>query len=247
MPSPEELRKDDRLTRQVLSFCEDIFLEMYRALARHLKQKFNLPLMHYPLSNTSSSSHMQPSYISPDSCLAMMRKVEELDVLNLQLHPPLSSNPYAFKFEAEFMQANCGDMPCIADTHFYHEMNAGRLPDMTPKRALDWILSTITPYGISFFCYGFMSDRRPVWTDAFKPEAPVFNTYVEPHTIAARREKCLLGMDIVEQIKPFIDAPDRNSSLSIALSPIVFPSAWNLFRIHPVRTFCCCRANWNTV
>ena len=159
LPTPEEISSDEETEKKVIKFFEDAFIAMYEKLAKHLKKKYGLPLMHYPVDKISSNSFFQPTYVSTNDNLTLMAKIKELDMLNLQLHPPLNPNPYFFKFEAEFLMANSCGRNCMADTHFYHEFGAGRLPDTTPKRIVDNILSTLTPYGISFFCYGFMAEK----------------------------------------------------------------------------------------
>ncbi len=204
MPSPDEVCADKALERQVFAFLEERFLKMYRTLAKHIKQKYGLPLMHYPLDLISTDSFAHPEDIHQARSIAVMNRVEELDLLNLQLHPPLYPNPYFFKLETEYLMANAGDTPCMADTHFYHEMAAGRVPDMTPKRVVDSILSTVTPNGISFFCYGFMAEQLPPWKKELNPGAPVYRAYSEPHTLAARREMCVKAMGYVEQLRDWL-------------------------------------------
>ena len=85
----------------------------------------------------------------------IMNKAKEIDLLNLQLHPPLGNQPRQFKMELELLES-ITDKAFVSDMHFYHENNAGKLPDLAPKRSADWILSTLSPYGTSFFCYGFI-------------------------------------------------------------------------------------------
>ena len=222
MPSPAEIHSDRALERKVMGFMEERFLNMYRRLAKHLKQKYSLPLMHYPIDVVSSNSFFQPTSALSQGNIALMAKVEELDMLNLQLHPPLNPNPYFFKLEAEYLMGNVGDMPCMADTHFYHEYNAGRLLDTTPKRTVDNILSTLTPYGISFFCYGFMRDELPLWKKELNPGAPVYKVYQEPNTQKARREMSLKAMQYVEQLRPMMEETHHVSDVAL-----YFPESLN--------------------
>ena len=205
LPAPEVIAADKELEDKVFRFLEKTFLKMYTELADYLKEKYNLPLMHYPLDKISEDSFFQPAAVLPCDNIDVMTKVESLDVLNMQIHPPLNPNPYFFKMETEFLMANCGDKPCMADTHFYHELGAGRLPDTTPKRIVDSILSTVTPYGISFFCYGFMAEKLPLWKDGIKPGTPVYRVYDHPQTVAARREMALKAMDFVEILRPLME------------------------------------------
>ncbi len=215
MPTPDEMYASKEVENRVMSFLEDQFITMYRALASHIKEKYGLPLMHYPIDVISSSSFMQPECIRPGHNISVMTRAKELDLLNLQLHPPLFPNPYFFKLETEFLMANSPDIPCVSDTHFYHEMAAGRVPDMTPKRTVDSILSTITPYGVSFFCYGFMAEELPMWKKELNPGAPVYNAYNEKHTIAARREMCLKAMDYLEKLRHLIENTRHNADCAI--------------------------------
>lgn len=222
MPSPEEMIGSTVLHHQVYRFLEGCFLEMYRTLARHVKQKYGLPLMHYPLDQISSDSFCQESYVCPSRNITVMTQAKELDLLNMQLHPPLYPNPYFFKLETEYLMANAGEIPCMADTHFYHEGAAGRVPDMTPKRVVDNILGTLTPYGISFFCYGFMAEELPLWKKELNPGAPVYRAYSEPHTQKARRQMCLRSMDFVEQLRPFLEGTHQTADCAI-----YFPETMN--------------------
>ena len=173
MPSSEMMVADKRVEQQVFKFLESCFLDMYCKLAKYIKQKHNLKLMHYPLGKISSDSYFQPAGVLPGGNITVMNQVKELDMLNLQIHPPLNSDPYFFKMETEFLMGNAAGKPCMADTHFYHECGAGRLPDTTPKRIVDHIMSTLTPYGISFFCYGFMAEKLPLWKKELNIGAPV--------------------------------------------------------------------------
>ena len=215
MPAESEIRTDKALEEKVMGFMEELFLTMYRRLAGYLKQKYGLPLMHYPLDVVSANSFFQPASACSQGNISLMARVEELDMLNLQLHPPLNSDPYFFKLETEYLMGNVGDMPCMTDTHFYHEFNAGRLLDTTPKRTVDSILSTLTPYGISFFCYGFMRDELPLWKKALNPGAPVFQVYQEPNTQKARREMALKAMGFVDQLRPMMEGTRHRSDVAI--------------------------------
>lgn len=215
MPSPVDIYADKALEQRVLSFMEDRFLNMYTLLAKYLKQKYNLPLMHYPLDVVSANSFFQPTEALSQGNISVMAKVKELDMLNLQLHPPLNPNPYFFKLETEYLMGNAGDTPCMADTHFYHEFNAGRLLDTTPKRTVDNILSTLTPYGVSFFCYGFMREELPLWKKELNPGASVYKVYQEPNTLKARREMSLRAMKYVEQLRPLMDSTRHGSDVAI--------------------------------
>ena len=205
MPPPDEIAADRTLEKQVFHFLEDCFLEMYRKLARHLKQKHNLPLMHYPPSKISAVSHAQPTFIFQARNLTIMNKVKELDLLNLQVHPPLSGNIYHFKLEVEILQALCGDLPNVADTHFYHEACCGKLPDATPKRYIDYVLSTLTPFGISFFCYGFFAPQLPAWKKELNPGAKVFNGYAAPDIVQRRRNSTVQALDYVKILRPHLE------------------------------------------
>lgn len=204
LPSPEAMGADARLEQQVFSFLEDQFLQMYRQLGAYLKDKYHLPLMHYPVDMISAVSFLQPGGVMPPRNLGLITRARELDLINLQLHPPLYPNPYFFKMETEYLMANAEGIPCMADTHWYHELAAGRLPDMTPKRFVDNVLSTLTPHGISFFCYGFMAEELPPWKKEINLGAPVYAAYQEPHTLAARREACLKAMDFVQGLAPLL-------------------------------------------
>lgn len=215
LPTLKEIEDDKLLKQQVFSFMEKCYLDMYCSLAKYLKQKYDLPLMHYPFDKISRDSYHQPSESYPGGNISVMKKVEDLDLLNLQLHPPLSSNPYYFKCETEFLMANAGGKPCMADTHFFHEYAAGRLPDTTPKRFLDSIISTVTPNGISFFCYGFMREELPLWKKELNPGAPVYEVYCEPNTVKARREMCLKAMDYLYKIKPYITDTKHSADCAI--------------------------------
>lgn len=215
IPSMNEMYADSELEDTTMRFLEEQFLTMYRALAKHIKDKWKLPLMHYPLDIISAASFMQPARICSARNITIMTSVPELDLLNMQLHPPVFPNPYFFKLETEYLMANCEGIPCMADTHFYHEGAAGRVPDMTPKRNIDSILSTITPYGISFFCYGFMAEELPLWKKELNPNAPVYRAYSEKHTLAARREACLAAMDYVEKLRPMLEGTHHSADVAI--------------------------------
>ncbi len=203
MPSPQELAKDFALQKQVNAFLEELFLEMYRKLARHLKQKYALPLMHYPVSKISAVSHHVPGEFLLSRNLELIDEVEEIDLLNLQLHPPLGDHVRQFKLEMELLEG-CTSKPCVADTHWYHEANAGRYPNLTPERMIDWNLATLTPNGISFFCYGFMKEELPLWQKELNPATPVFNCYRDEMTTLLRRKYAVKGMDFARQIGDFL-------------------------------------------
>ena len=215
LPPISVIAEDSELEDRVFRFLEDQFLKMYRALARHIKEKYDIALMHYPVDKISEDSFFQPSYVHPNRNIAVMNKVEELDMLNMQLHPPLYPNPYFFKLEAEYLMANSNGIPCMADTHFYHEMAAGRLPDTTPKRIVDSILSTVTPYGVSFFCYGFMAEELPLWKSELNPSAPVYLAYSEKHTVSARREAMIKSMSYLDMLKEMIKDTKHRSDCAI--------------------------------
>lgn len=216
MPTQAEILADEAVEDRVNAFMEHVFLEMYRKLARHLKQKYGLPLMHYPLDVISGNSFCQPAYAGSGAQgnVSVMNRVEDLDMLNLQLHPPLNPNPYFFKFETEFLMGNAVDKPCMTDTHFYHEGTMGRLPDTTTKRTIDNVLSTVTPYGVSFFCYGFMRQELPLWKKELNPGAPVYRVYEEAHTLAARRESCLKAMDYVQRLSGALEGTRHSADLA---------------------------------
>ncbi len=217
MPKPKEIFASRTLIKQVYHFLEDCFLQFYRTLARHLKQKYNLPLMHYPISKVSDISHMQEPWMNPVPArnLSVMAKVEELDLLNLQLHPPLSDNIYHFKLEIELLQGLAKELPNVADTHFYHESCSGKLPPSTPKRYTDYVLSTITPYGVSFFCYGFFAPELPLWKKMLNPGAPVYKAYATPEIVARRREGTKLGLDLVEQLRDVMQGTFHKADCAI--------------------------------
>lgn len=216
MPSPEEIYRSRTLQDQVSCFLEDVFLNMYRKLARHLKQKYRLPLMHYPLSKVSAISHMQgPSDIDPPRNLSVMCRIKELNLLNLQLHPPLSDNILHFKLEVELLQGLCKTLPNVADTHFYHESCSGKLPEATPKRYIDYVLSTLTPFGISFFCYGFFAPELPLWKKELNPGAKVFNGYSQPEIVARRRENVVKALGFAEQLRPLLSGTFHRAECAI--------------------------------
>ncbi len=205
MPSPDEIWQSTTLRNQVYSMLENAFLELYSKLSLHLKQKYRIALMHYPLSKVSTISHMQPrGDVFPGRNLSVMNRLEKLDLLNLQLHPPLSDNIYHFKLEVEMLQAVCGRKPNVADTHFYHETCSGKLPEATPKRYVDYVLSTLTPFGISFFCYGFFAPELPLWKKELNPGAKVFNGYAEPDIVARRRENVVKALEFIECLRPLL-------------------------------------------
>ncbi len=111
----------------------------------------------------------------------------------------------------------------MADTHFYHEMTAGRLPDATPKRVVDSILSTLPPFGISFFSYGFMAEELPLWKKGLKPGVPVYKVYDEPNTLKARREMCVRSMEFVEQLRHMMKNTKHTADCAI-----YFPEELNI-------------------
>ena len=215
IPTPDELEKDKELFEKSYVFQMESFLGMYNMLAKYLKDKYNLPLMHYPLGILSQNCYFQPGIVAHPGNVSIMNKVKELDLLNMQIHPPLNPNPYFFKLETEFLMGNAEGMPCVADTHFYHECSAGRLPDFTPKRFVDNILSTLTPYGVSFFCYGFMAEELPLWKKELNPGAPVYSAYQEPHTVKARRKFILKGMNYVECLRPLLEKTEHSADCAI--------------------------------
>lgn len=206
MPSLKEAAANRSLEIKLYGFWEECFLEMYRKLARHLKQKYRLPLMHYPVSIISYTSHMcqRGLEIYPAHNLSMMNKVEEIDLMNIQLHPPLSNNIFHFKLESEILQGLRGKLPNMADTHFYHETCAGKLPDATPKRYIDYVLSTLSPFGISFFSYGFFAPELPLWKNEINPGAKVFNGYAAPEIVARRRESVTKALEMTESLRPLL-------------------------------------------
>ena len=214
MPSPAELYGNPALLDRMNAFLEETFLTMYRRIARHLRQKYDLPLMHYPLSKVSALSHHEPNVCYPDRNLEAIAQVGEIDLLNLQLHPPLGNHPRQFKLEIELLEG-LTDKPCVADTHWYHEFNAGKLPDLAPKRSVDWILSTLTPWGISFFCYGFMAAELPLWKKELNPGAPVFDCYADPEVTALRRREIERGMEFAERLRPYLDGTRHTAAAAI--------------------------------
>jgi len=204
LPTPEELAESEALERKIYRFLEEEFLRLFRKLARHIKQKYGLPLMHYPISKISLVSHFEPNTYRAARNLEVITKVDEIDLFNLQLHPPLGNHPGQFKMEIELLES-LTDKPCVADTHWYHESNAGKLPELNPKRYIDWILSTLTPNGISFFCYGFMAEKLPLWKNELNPGAKVFNCYANDDAVSIRRTAILRGMDFVETLRPLLE------------------------------------------
>ena len=215
LPPISVIASDGELENKVFRFFEDEFLNMYRALARHIKENYGIALMHYPVDKISEDSFFQPSYVHPNRNIEVMNRVEELDMLNMQLHPPLYPNPYFFKLETEYLMANANGIPCMADTHFYHEMAAGRLPDTTPKRIIDSILSTVTVNGISFFCYGFMAEELPLWKTELNLGSPVYLAYSEKHTLSARREAVLKGMGFVNDLGEMLKGTKHKADVAI--------------------------------
>ena len=208
LPTPEELAESEALERETYRFLEEEYLRLFRKLARHIKQKYGLPLMHYPISKISTVSHFEPNTYAAARNLEVITKVDEIDLFNLQLHPPLGDHPGQFKMELELLEA-LTDKPCVADTHWYHECNAGKLPELNSKRYIDWILSTLTPHGISFFCYGFMAEKLPLWKVELNPGAKVFNCYANDDEVAIRRKAVLRGMDFVETLRPLLENMKR--------------------------------------
>lgn len=215
LPTPDEILASSELEDKVISFLENNFTELYRKLSAHLKEKYGLPLMQYPLSKMSQNSHHQPTYVYISGNVELMTRLPDLDMMNLQIHPPLNPNPYYHKFETDFLMGNAKGKPCMADTHFYHEGAAGRLPDTTPKRIVDSILSTLTPYGISFFCYGFMAEELPLWKKELNPGAPVFRAYDEENTVRARREMAVKAMDYTHMLRHMIEGTDKEADCAI--------------------------------
>ena len=232
LPSPDEMANDEELEQKVFRFMESRFLDMYKKLAAHLKEKYNLPLMHYPIDKISANSYFQPTGVQPNDNLALITKVKDLDLLNMQIHPPLNPNPYFFKMETEFLMANSQGKPCMADTHFYHEFGGGRLPDTTPKRIIDTILSTLTPYGISFFCYGFMAEELPLWKKELNPGAPVYKVYQEPHTQSSRREMTLKALDYVHKLGPLMENTYHSADCAIYYPESIDNE--NMFASYPI-------------
>lgn len=215
LPTPEEMRESETIQNQVFRFLEGLFLSMMEKLATHIRQKYKLPIMHYPLNKISAENLFQPMARIFSKNLSFITKNKEVDMLNMQLHPPLNPNPYFFKLETEYLMANANGIPCMADTHFYHECAAGRLPDTTPKRFVDSILSTLTPNGISFFCYGFMAEKLPLWKKELNPGAPVYQVYQEEYTVKARRKMCLESMQYVEGLKGMLSGTKHSADLAI--------------------------------
>ena len=203
-PSPSELAGAPGLQKRVNSFLENLFLAMYRKLARHLKQKYALPLMHYPVSQVSWVSHHVPGGTWPGKNLELINQVEEIDLLNLQLHPPLGNHPRQFKLEMELLEGNTAKA-CVADTHWYHETNAGKRPGLDEETAIDWILSTLTPFGISFFCYGFMAEELPLWQKELNPGTPVFHCYQGQSAERRRSAAIRLGMAYARLIGKYLN------------------------------------------
>ncbi|NMA47137.1 MAG: hypothetical protein GX945_11325 [Lentisphaerae bacterium] len=214
LPTPKELAESDALERETYRFMEDEFLRLFRKLAQHIKQKYGLSLMHYPISTISTVSHFEPNSCTAARNLEVITKVEEIDLFNLQLHPPLGDHPGQFKMEIELLEA-LTDKPCVADTHWYHECNAGKLPELNPKRYIDWILSTLTPHGVSFFCYGFMAEKLPLWKVELNPGARVFNCYANDDAVAIRRKAVLRGMDFVETLRPLMENMEREAQNAV--------------------------------
>lgn len=214
MPSEAEWKNSTLLTKQVYLFAEEMFLKMYRRLAQHLKGKFGLPLMHYPLSKVSNISHLEPNWYWATSNLELIDKAEEIDLLNLQLHPPLGNHPRQFKMELELLES-ITDKAFAADMHFYHETNAGKLPDLAPKRTADWILSTLSPYGTSFFCYGFMAEELPLWKKELNPTVKVAKCYSDPDITALRRKYVLKAMDFTKQIGTYLENTRHQASCAV--------------------------------
>ena len=214
LPSSGELKADAALAARTTRFLEECFLRMYRRLARHLKQKYALPLMHYPQSKVSAISHHEPNDYYPTRNLELITQAEEIDLLNLQLHPPLGDEPLQFKMELELLES-ITDRPFVADTHFFHETNAGKLPDLVSKRFTDWILFTLSPYGVSFFCYGFMAKQLPLWKDEINPKVRVANCYADEDATAARRKAVIRGMDYAYALKPLLEGTRHRAACAI--------------------------------
>lgn len=216
IPEPEKLADSKSLQQRVVGFAESQLALFFSKLASHLKSKYNLAIMHYPLGLLSDHCHFQPVNIPhPARLLSSMLSVKEIDIFNMQIHPTLDENPYFFKAESEIIQAIAKDRPCVADTHFYHEICDGKLPSSTPKRFRDWILGTLTPNGISFFCSGFFERELPPWKKEINPGARVFNAYSEPEIVSSRRRETLKTLSMVNQITPFMEGTFHDSECAI--------------------------------
>lgn len=214
LPAVEQWSKSTILTRQICTFTENLFLEMYRKLARHLKSKYALPLMHYPQSKVSAVSFHEPNEYYPTRNLELIEQVSEIDLLNLQLHPPLGDNPRQFKLELELLES-IARRPFVADTHFYHETNAGKLPDLVPKRFADWILGTLTPYGVSFFCYGFMAEKLPLWKAEINENVKVASCYADDDAVMTRRKSVKKAMDFAELLSPYLSEKKHTAQCAV--------------------------------
>jgi len=205
LPTPEEIESSQTLYENWQEFSIDRLVNFFTQLGHHIKAKYSLSLMHYPLGLLSGSCHFQPtSYARPSKQLSALMKVKDTDLFNIQIHPTLDDNPYYFKAESEIIQELCGDRKCISDTHFYHEFCDGELPSATPKRFKDWTLSTLTPSGISYFSYGFFAPELPLWKDEINPGAPVYNGYSLPETVGARRKGTQEALLLSKQLGRFI-------------------------------------------
>lgn len=214
LPPESQWRSSTLLSRQIYAFTENLFLEMYRKLARHLKSKYGLPLMHYPQSKVSAISFHEPNEFYPTRNLELISEVKEIDLLNLQLHPPLGDNPRQFKLELELLES-ISACPFAADTHFYHETNAGKLPDLVPKRFADWILGTLTPYGVSFFCYGFMAEKLPLWKAEINEKVKVASCYADDEAVASRRKSVKKAMDFAELLRPQLTGSTHHAACAV--------------------------------
>ncbi len=203
-PSPQALKNDYNTYLRVFRFMEAELADFMRKLASHIKGKYQLKIMHYPLGILSAQSHFIPKCNGLTTGIDCLKKVKEIDILNLQIHPTLDDNPYYFKAETEIIQALCRDIPCVADTHYYHELCAGRLPSATPKRFRDWIFSTLTPHGISFFCSGFFEEELPEWKTMVNPGAKVFKAYSDPDIVHARRKQFVKAIAAARKIGCFL-------------------------------------------
>jgi hypothetical protein len=216
IPPMEKIENSSQLQQKVCGFVENRLALFFSRLALHLKSKYGVAIMHYPLGLLSGHCHFQPMFVpQPARLLSSILSVKETDIFNMQVHPTLDDNPYFFKAESEIIQAIAKDRPCIADTHFYHEICDGKLPASTPKRFRDWILGTLTPNGISFFCYGFFAPQLPPWKKEINPGARVFNAYSEPEIVDSRRKETLKALSMVNQIAPLMEGSFHDSECAI--------------------------------
>ena len=217
IPTPEKIADSSALQQRMNDFVERSLALFFSKLALHLKDKYDITIMHYPLGLLSDHCHFQPVNIPqhPVRILSSMLSVREIDIFNMQIHPTLDENPYFFKAESEMIQAIAKDRPCVADTHFYHEICDGKLPPATPKRFRDWILGTLTPNGVSFFCSGFFEMELPPWEKEINPGVRVFNAYSEPGIVSSRRKETLKSLSMINQIAPFMGGTFHDSECAI--------------------------------